>query len=262
MGEEEIVLAGGNVSRVIRIGETVRRTMGPWSSTVHHLLLHLEGNGFAAAPRFLGIDSQGREILSFIAGAVGHYPLPPAFWSDEALTKIADMLREFHAITTYYVSPQEAQWQITYADVTRHEVICHNDVAPYNMVFRNNIPVALIDFDTAGPGPRVWDLAYAAYRFVPLLHSGDDELRSTGLLEPEVQARRLKLFCTTYGSIEPMSVLLMVEERLQHLCNLIITRAEAGDQAFQKMLAEEHLVNYQREIAALPGQIKNLQPYL
>jgi len=35
-------------------------------------------------------------------------------------------------------------------------------------VFRKGMPVALIDFDTAHPGPRIWDVAYAAYRFVPL----------------------------------------------------------------------------------------------
>jgi aminoglycoside phosphotransferase (APT) family kinase protein len=33
-------------------------------------------------------------------------------------------------------------------------------------------PVALIDFDVAHPGPRAWDLAYAAYRFVPLTAGG------------------------------------------------------------------------------------------
>ena len=47
-------------------------------------------------------------------------------------------------------------------------MICHNDVAPYNTVFVDGRPRALIDFDTAGPGPRVWDIAYAAYTFVPL----------------------------------------------------------------------------------------------
>jgi len=45
------------------------------------------------------------------------------------------------------------------------EVICHGDVAPYNCVFRDGRPVAFIDFDTAHPGVRIWDLAYAAYRF-------------------------------------------------------------------------------------------------
>lgn len=48
------------------------------------------------------------------------------------------------------------------------EVICHNDVAHYNTVFVAGRPVAFIDRDPAAPGPRVWDLVYAAYRLVPL----------------------------------------------------------------------------------------------
>ena len=56
--EHEVPLYGGNVTGATRIGQTVRRTTGPWSTTVHTLLRHLEKNGFIGAPRFLGIDEQ------------------------------------------------------------------------------------------------------------------------------------------------------------------------------------------------------------
>ena len=36
---------------------------------VHGLLAHLERCGFKGAPRFLGVDSRGREIVSYIEGA-------------------------------------------------------------------------------------------------------------------------------------------------------------------------------------------------
>ena len=52
------------------------------------------------------------------------------------------------------------------------EVICHNDFATYNLVFDGENVVGVIDWDFASPGPRLWDIAYLAYRIVPL-SSGD-----------------------------------------------------------------------------------------
>ena len=69
--EQEIPLSGGNITEVVRIGQAVHRATGPWSTAVHGLLQHLETQGFESAPRFLGTDQQGREMLSFIEGEVG-----------------------------------------------------------------------------------------------------------------------------------------------------------------------------------------------
>ena len=79
----------------------------------------------------------------------------------------ARLMRRYHDATVGYAPPDGAVWQLQ-ATPGPHEVICHNDFAPYNLVFTNWRPHAIIDFDTAGPGPRIWDVSYAAYRFVPL----------------------------------------------------------------------------------------------
>jgi len=47
-------------------------------------------------------------------------------------------------------------------------VICHGDIGPYNTIHVANKAVALIDFERAAPGPRIWDLAFAVYRFAGL----------------------------------------------------------------------------------------------
>lgn len=74
------------------------------------------------------------------------------------------LLRRIHDASTTLVG-QPGVWQLpTHQPV---EVICHNDVAPYNMVFHQGNLRGLIDFDTASPGPRIWDLAYLAYQLVP-----------------------------------------------------------------------------------------------
>jgi hypothetical protein len=249
MDEEEIHLSGGNVSTVVRIGSTVRRIMSPWSAIVHELLRYLESKGFSAAPRFLGIDEQGHEVLTFIEGEIGNYPLKPYMWSDNVLREVAQLLRRFHDATVDFVPAPGATWQFEYP--TQHDVICHNDAAPYNMVYVDGRPAALIDFDTAGPGPRIWDVTHAAYRFVPLLHIDNEEMRQAGLTDPATQGRRLKLFCAAYSLAQPLAVLDMLEPRLQAMCTTIVELAASGNASFQRMLVEGHLQHYQREIAAL-----------
>lgn len=105
MTYNESPLHGGNISQVVRVGTTVRRHQGPWSVAVHGLLRHLEVQGFDGAPRFLGIDEQGREILSFIQGDVGNYPLQPSMWSDTALCRAGVLLRSMHDATVGYAPP-------------------------------------------------------------------------------------------------------------------------------------------------------------
>src|SRR5690606_5391978 len=93
---EEVPLVGGNVSTVVRVANTVRRNTGPWTPAVHALLRHLEKVGFTGAPRVVGLDDRGREVLPYVEGECGEYPLAPHWVTDEALTAVATMLRRFH----------------------------------------------------------------------------------------------------------------------------------------------------------------------
>ena len=68
MTEEE--LGGGGLTPVVRVGETVRRTTGPWTPAVHALLEHLADVGFDGAPRVEGFDDEGREVLEYVAGEI------------------------------------------------------------------------------------------------------------------------------------------------------------------------------------------------
>jgi hypothetical protein len=248
---EETPLGGGNLSTVVRVGDTVRRPLRPWSAAVHGLLRHLAARGFDGAPRFLGVDDRGREILTFIAGEVGAYPLPTYMWSDEALAGAARLLRRLHDATLGYVAPDGAVWQFAYPDPARHEVICHNDVAPYNMVFVDGRPHALIDFDTAGPCPRIWDLAYAAYTFVPLasfVPLADGRTVPYESQHAGERARRLWLLQDAYG-LPTDGLLPTVGLRLDAVCDLLLARAAAGDEAYRRLITEGHLDHYRREVA-------------
>ncbi|HEY0002638.1 MAG TPA: hypothetical protein VGB74_19455, partial [Actinoplanes sp.] len=63
-------LAGGFVSDVVRVGETVRKSPPRDAVFVRRLLRHFEQRSWSGAPRFLGTDDRGREMLSFIDGEV------------------------------------------------------------------------------------------------------------------------------------------------------------------------------------------------
>jgi hypothetical protein len=194
---EEIPLEGGNTSPVVRVGNTVRRQVGPWTPSVHALLRHLESAGYEGAPRVLGIDGEGREILTFLPGQIGHYPGTEVVWSDDTLDRIARLLRRLHDLTSVLPAVIDTPWRRLFPDPARREVICHNDVAPYNTVFVTGRATALIDWDYAGPGPRIWDIAHAAYRFAPLTHP---EARAAYPLPGGwSEESRLRRFCDGYG---------------------------------------------------------------
>src|SRR3712207_4429753 len=84
------------------------------------------------------------------------------------------------------------------------EVICHNDFAPYYVVFVDEEPRAIIDFDTAVPGSRIWDVACAGYRFVPL--ASDEHSRTLGLPRAAERGRRLRLPAATSHTRRPSRV--------------------------------------------------------
>jgi hypothetical protein len=256
---QEIPLEGGNVNTVVRVAGTVRRTPGPWTPTVQHFLRNLRSHRFYAVPRPIGFDNQGREVLSYIEGEVGHYPLADYMWSAQTLAQAARLMRRFHDLSTAYTPPPDAHWQYVYPDPSRHEVICHNDFAPYNMIFRAQKPKAIIDWDIAGPGPRIWDIAYAIYRFIPLSWEPDIAEIRPRLLDPVVQGMRLRHFCDSYGLQDRSDLLDTVTARLEHLCQHMTDRASEGNSAFQDMIDEGHRDLYERDILALEHHRSQLE---
>jgi len=249
-GDTESLLKGGNTTPVARSGSTVRRRAGPWTPTIHALLRHVRRNGFPLAPDPIGFDAQGSEIVSYLEGDAEHYPLPEWAWQDRLLAEIAALLRRYHDSTLGFTA-SSAVWQL--APRQPAEVICHNDFAPYNIVFRDRRPAGVIDFDTASPGPRLWDVAYAAYRFVPLTAPDNPD---TPISDSRTQRRRLKLFCAAYGGIEKLEpVLHMAVQRLDHLIDFITSRAAAGDPAQRRVLQRGDVDIYQSDRAHIHDKL-------
>jgi hypothetical protein len=225
---KEVPFIGGNMNDATRVGNTVRRRAGPWTPAVHALLRFLEGAGFEA-PRPRGIDDQGREILEYVEGdAHSGWPEPIPDWvvDDDHLGEGARLLRRYHDLVGGFQPPAGARWRMVAP--TAHEIICHNDWSPWNALFRERRLAVMLDWDMAGPGTRVWDVANSAYSWVPL-YSGRRQL---GIDE---QARRLRLFCDAYGLSDRESLLDVLKGRTLFVSELIEEQARLGDKGAMKL---------------------------
>src|SRR5215203_534988 len=95
----------GTLSTLTKVGNTVRRSTGPWTPAVHALLRHLERAGFDGAPRVLGVDDRGREVLTYIPGEVPRTASPEVA-TDRALSEVGLLLRRYHeAVSGFFASP-------------------------------------------------------------------------------------------------------------------------------------------------------------
>jgi hypothetical protein len=201
---ERKALGGGvaNRGRVFRVGQTVRRPVAPFRAATHAVLDHLASVGFTGSPRVLGHDSN-LEVLSYIPGLAARTPLPGWALSDQTLVSVAELLRAFHEAmhdfrpgSAYW--PDGAQWPTDEvpAEYTQDPAVLigHNDIHPGNIVFAHGRAVGLLDFDLAGPGSVVWDLAAAMRCWAPLWSDED--------VPPTLAARRFEraaLLLDAYG---------------------------------------------------------------
>jgi Ser/Thr protein kinase RdoA (MazF antagonist) len=239
MDEEQ--LAGGNTTPIVRLGDTVRREAGPWTPAVRRLLDALRAAGIEEVPEHRGFDEQGREILTFLPGHVPSYPLPSWVWSPSVLADSARLLRRLHDASTAILG-EGAVWRLSAHEPA--EVICHNDFAPYNLVFADGVLTGVIDFDTASPGPRLWDLGYLAYRLVPLGETREGPIRE----RPE----RLDALIAAYGMpFTREQLVLAAADRLDELA--VFTDGRARDTGRPDFV--EHAALYRRDRDRLRGGI-------
>jgi hypothetical protein len=232
-------LSGGNSTAVTRIDDTVRRTAGPWTPTIHALLRQLRAAGITEVPEPFGLDDEGREILSYRPGEVANHPLPDWLWDPDILDQSATLLRRVHDGSIGFVHP-EAVWQLPGHHPA--EVICLNDVAPYNMVFVDGRLTGVIDIDTASPGPRIWDLSYLAYRIVPFVEDAGEPFTR------QEQVERLDRLIAAYGADWSRDdVLTVMVDRLLELADY--TDGRAADTGRDEFV--EHAALYRRDAARL-----------
>ena len=236
-------LKGGNMSPVWRVGNTVHREAGAWTPQVHRLLSWLHSRGVVGVPEPLGMDAEGREVLTYLPGEVGSSPLAGSQRRDAVLVQAGRLLRSIHDATAEVAGQWTTGWRAPVREPI--EVICHGDFAPYNCVFVEDDLVGVFDFDFAHPGPRAWDLAYALYRFVPLA----DPAQTEGFGSPVEQARRKRLFCDAYGLTDRSRLYETVTARIQSMVDFLLEGQAVGDTRRIANIEAGHLAIYQHDLA-------------
>jgi hypothetical protein len=252
--DEERLVGGNTHEEIVRIGDTVRRPTGSWTPGVHALLRHLASVGYDGAPTLLGFDEQGREILSFVSGTVvwpGHFSLVQ---TDEALAQVAASIRRYHDAAADFRFDRFA-WSDRGADPRGpSEVLCHNDLAPWNLVRSERGQWTFIDWDLAAPGRLAWDLAWALLSFTPLMpHS---------TLTDSQTRHRLTVFCNAYGTTLPNDLLTVAIERCAYEAELIERRGKDGVEPYARLLAEGHAAIWRSAEAHVAAQHLQWQPAL
>jgi len=257
----EVRLAGGNAGGAVLVDGTVRRATGPWTPAVHALLHHLERKGFDGAPRVLGIDPQGREMLSFLPGeTVGNArPWPAWIHSDAALDQVGDWLRRYHGAVADFVPPAGSRWRTTGRRWSPGDVVGHNDAAPYNAVWES-VPgggrlVGFVDWDFASPVPPLWDLAFVVFSWVPL-HARDVVL-AEGFTALEDRPRRLRRLLSAYGYGGEIEVVVdAVRARITDHARGLRELAAAGDPLFRRLVDDGVIDGLDRALAELDSVLE------
>ena len=189
----ETPLSGGGSTAVNRRGDVVLRERRPWSPAVMALLTHLSEAGLVGAPVPIGTGfaEDGREQLRYIDGDPA-----PSCWSEDGAHAVGVLLRQVHTLSAQF--PHKREWMPWWGRAlpSRDVVIGHGDAAPWNILARAGLPCALMDWDTAGPVGRQWDVAQTAWLNCQL--HDDDVAALQGLPDADGRAQRLAAFCDGY----------------------------------------------------------------
>ncbi len=244
-------MAGGNVGGAVRIGSTVRRPTGAWTPAVHALLGHLAGAGFRETPRVLGVDERGREVLTYLPGRVmaqdAHVAAP-----DPLVVDAVRWLRRYHDAVASFRHP--GPWRNAARAATADEIICHHDLGTYNVAWessaRGPVVVGVFDWDMAGPGRPVEDIAFAAWSWVPLYDLS---------LPVGEAARRLVLVAAAYaGGLTPHEILAAVMQRMERAVRVIRDGQAAGDPGMLNLAAVGEPERTERTLATLATRLPEI----
>ena len=231
------------------LGPVVHRPSGAWTPAVHELLAFVSAAGLDGVPKVHGLDADGREVLSFLDGEA----LDPGVRepTDRMIADAAAWLRRFHDVVRGW-APGPRTWRQGAADVAPGEIICHNDPGTYNWVVRDGRFVGVIDWDQAGPGQPIDDLAFLCWTAAPLC----DPSPAADV------ARRLKVALAAYGSFDPDSVLDAVAPRLMRSVARIEAGIERGDPGMLSLQARGEPDRTRRAVDAMITRMPGIRAAL
>ena len=246
--EAEIALPGGNVGGAVRVGSTVRRPTGPWTPAVHGLLDHLAAAGLPGVPRVHGFDDRGREVLDYLPGTAYGPEVP-----DDVLADAMRWLREYHRVVASYRPAGELIWRAGLGVLGPDQIICMHDFGYYNWIGTEAGFTGVIDWDLAGPGTPLDDIAFTAWNTAPLALPRN----------PSYQAARLRLMATAYGDIfTPLQILDAAPLLALRSAHVIHTGQLAGDPGMLNLAHHGEPTNSRTRATALTHRLPTIAQHL
>ena len=240
---------------MFRVGDSVRRVAGPWTPAVHDLLRHVRSRGFLLGPVPQGLDRAGREVLSYLPGeTIGEsMPWPDWVWEEDMLGQIGRIAADYHRAVEDFQPGEDAVWQWESSPVRPHQIVCHHDLAPYNVVVDRDRITGVIDWDLAGPGVPRSELAFIAWQWIPLQHPW--VARMFGWRGEPDYTRRLNLLLDAYGLKERRGFLVDVIARIAYNRDHIQRRAEQGIDSYVRLVKGGHIAGMNMAIEFLADEM-------
>lgn len=231
---------------VTRIGDVVRHPSQPWSRSVHALLTHLRSVGFteAPAPGPLGPDYDDVDFIPGISGDDACLLVS----SDEAVAQVAQLLRRYHDAVAGWEPEEAPVWFDGQVGTgTGDQIVCHGDVGPWNLVWRDGEVVGPIDWEFATIGSRREDVAYALHYLAPFRDRG----YWTGVLGMKTRPRRrhrISVFAEAYGIAVDEHLVEEVLASQRAGVDLMVDLASRGYPRQQQMIADGELDRERRAV--------------
>lgn len=252
---------------VLRVGDRVRHPSQPWSPSVQALLAHLRSVGFVEAPQPYGVTADGDEV-EFVPGVSGDDACRLVD-SDSAVAAVGELLRRYHDAVAGWRPKEPVGWfdgstgagaagpsgagagsgaSAAAGAETEDTLVCHGDVGPWNLVWRDGRIVGLIDWEHAHVGTRTSDIAYALHYLAPIR----DRSYWQGVLALDRRPRRrhrMRVFAEAYGVPLTEDLVEQVMASQEAGVDLMRSLAERGDPRRRQLVADGELDREERAVA-------------
>jgi aminoglycoside phosphotransferase (APT) family kinase protein len=206
---------------------------------VHALLDHLDRAGLEGIPKVLGMDRAGREVLTFLPGRSVDVDTDTV--GEALLVAAVRWLRRFHDAVGDFRPAGVVRWRNRTARLGDGEIVCHHDPGVYNWIVAGDRLAGMLDWDMAGPGQPIDDLAFMAWTAVPLFRP---------IPAPDV-ARRLLLMAGAYGGPDAAELLDHAEARMRAATDRIEAGQRRGDAGMLRLATVGEPARTRQSIAGL-----------
>lgn len=215
---------------------------------MHELLDWLGEQGLGGIPAVSGVDEDGREVVSYIEGR--GVPIDDEIVLDSVLIEAVSWLRDFHDIVEEFRPDGERTWRQTGAvELLPDQIICHNDPGAYNWIIQSGHFVAMIDWDLAGPGDPIDDLAFMLWTAIPLYRP----IPATEVV------RRLDLAVDAYAEWGPLTILDAVVRRMTTATERIAAGIERGDPGMLNLASKGEPQRTRDRVAAFVERLDEIR---